>query len=267
MPSLESVLGDFQRGAGRLVVLTGAGVSAESGIPTFRGRDGFWTIGSVNYAPMEMATNAMFRRAPEHVWAWYLMRFAACRAATPNAAHAAITAIERAYGDRMALITQNVDGLHQRAGSSDARTFAIHGDARRMRCGSGDHAELVALPELEPVRPPLPEALCTALRCRCGAWMRPHVLWFDEYYEEALYRSESALAAAAHASLLLVVGTTGQTSLPMQIGMSCHAQRVPIIDVNPEDNPFSRMAAASSGVVLREAASVALPRIARLLDA
>ena len=263
---LERTLDRFRGGDGTLLILTGAGISAESGIPTFRGRDGFWTVGSVNYTPMEMATRAMFRRAPEEVWAWYLARFDACRAAEPNAAHYAIAALERHYGDRMTLVTQNIDGLHQRAGSSDARTLAIHGDARLMRCAGSSHDEPVPLPALPPPRAPLPEDVRSALTCpRCGGWMRPHVLWFDEYYDERFYRSESALRAAAEAELLIVVGTTGSTTLPVQIAYICESRGVPIIDVNPEENPFGEMARAGGGVVIRETATSALPRIMRLL--
>jgi NAD-dependent protein deacetylase/lipoamidase len=263
---LARLLGELCAGSGRLAILTGAGVSAESGIPTFRGKDGYWTIGSSNYAPTQMATHAMFQRAPDEVWAWYLMRFAACRAAKPNAAHDAIVRIERALGERMALITQNIDGLHQRAGSSEERTFAIHGDARQMRCGSGRHDELLPLPELAAERAPLPAATRAALTCtRCGGWMRPHVLWFDEYYTEQLFRAESAYARAAAATLLIVAGTMGATTLPHQIGLGCARRGVPIIDINIEENPFAELARQSGGVVLREPASLALPRIATLL--
>jgi NAD-dependent protein deacetylase/lipoamidase len=263
---LEALFADFHASAGRLLILTGAGVSAESGIPTFRGKDGYWTIGSSHYAPMQMATHEMFERAPDEVWAWYLTRFDACRTAEPNPAHHAIARIERVLGERVCLVTQNIDGLHQRAGSTSERTFAIHGDARQMRCASGRHDALLELPALAPERPPLSAAARNALTCtRCGGWMRPHVLWFDEYYSEELFRAESAFARAAAATLLLVVGTTGSTTLPVQIGLECARRGVPIIDVNLEENPFSELAARGRGVVLRETAAAALPRIATLL--
>jgi NAD-dependent deacetylase len=263
---LEALVAEFLSGSGRLLILTGAGVSAESGIPTFRGKDGYWTIGSSHYTPMQMATLEMFERAPDEVWAWYLMRFAACRAAEPNAAHLAIAHIERALGDRMCLVTQNIDGLHQRAGSTSERTFAIHGDARKMRCASGRHDALLDLPLLPAERAPLSEAARGALTCSvCGGWMRPHVLWFDEYYSEALFRAESAFARAAAATLLIVAGTTGSTTLPVQIGLECARRGVPIIDVNLEDNPFAELAGSGRGALLRETATAALPRIATLL--
>ena len=99
-------------------MLTGAGVSAESGIPTFRGREGYWTVGSTEYHPQEMATLQAFEAMPEEVWRWYLYRLGACREAQPNQAHRAIVRLEERLGDRFCLITQNVDGLHLRAGSS-----------------------------------------------------------------------------------------------------------------------------------------------------
>ena len=116
------------------MVLTGAGISAESGIPTFRGPEGYWRVGSRNYRPMELATREAFERMPEEVWRWYLYRRAVCRAAAPNPAHRALVDAERRLGDRFLLVTQNVDGLHRRAGSDPARTFEIHGNIDLWRC-------------------------------------------------------------------------------------------------------------------------------------
>src|SRR5512132_1777567 len=97
---LARVLRDVRDKQGRAVVLTGAGISAESGIPTFRGHDGYWVVGSRNYMPQEMATHEMFLRAPHEVWRWYLYRFGGCVVARPNAGHEALVALERALGDR-----------------------------------------------------------------------------------------------------------------------------------------------------------------------
>ena len=138
---------------GRVLVLTGAGISAESGIPTFRGREGYWVVGSRNYMPAEMATHEMFEAAPEDVWRWYLSRFGAVRGAEPNAGHHAIAALERALGDRFTLVTQNIDGLHRRAGSSEARTYCIHGEAAFVRCAAGCGAGRLPLPGFAAERP------------------------------------------------------------------------------------------------------------------
>ncbi|MFH2001563.1 MAG: Sir2 family NAD-dependent protein deacetylase [Planctomycetota bacterium] len=123
----------FQNG-GKLVVLTGAGISAESGIPTFRGPEGYWTVGSKEYRPEEMATWSMFQRCPDEVWQWYLYRRGVCNRAEPNKGHKAVVQMEALFRDRFTLLTQNVDGLHIRAGNSEQRTFEIHGNINRMRC-------------------------------------------------------------------------------------------------------------------------------------
>src|SRR2546428_9434824 len=107
--ALRRIPDEARGGEGRILVLTGAGISAESGIPTFRGKDGYWTVGSAVYQPQEIATFEMFSRVPEEVWRWYLWRFGVCRDARPNAGHAALVEMERALGDRFTLVTQNID--------------------------------------------------------------------------------------------------------------------------------------------------------------
>ncbi len=264
---LARILAEVRRNAGRVVALTGAGISAESGIPTFRGTDGYWVVGSRNYMPQEMATLEMFERAPEEVWRWYLYRFGACREAIPNAGHAALVALERALGERFTLVTQNIDGLHRRAGSQ--RVFCIHGDAAHVRCAEECGLGVVDLPPgLVPHGAgPLTDAERKALRCaRCGGWLRPHVLWFDEYYDEENYRMDSALRAAGGADLLLVVGTSGATNLPMQIGRIAFHRGAAMVDVNPEENPFAEMAQASPlGFFARGSACERLPAIVRAI--
>ena len=254
---------------GRLVVLTGAGISAASGIPTFRGPEGYWTVGSREYRPQEIATWAFFRAQPEVVWAWYLYRRGACLAAQPNPAHHALVEMERGLGERFVLVTQNVDGLHLRAGNSRARTYEIHGNLDWMRCSDACHRgrERVAVPaeldvwergrELD--RPTRERLHCAA----CGAWMRPHVLWFDETYDEPRYRCESSLRAVEDACVLLVVGTSGATSLPWAMGQFAVQRGVPVADVNPDANPFAELAAAH-GLCWRAEASEILPRLATL---
>jgi NAD-dependent deacetylase len=255
---------------GSVLVLTGAGISAESGIPTFRGEEGYWVVGSRNYMPQEMATHEMFEEAPDEVWRWYLHRFGICRDAQPNAGHAALVDLERALGDRFTLVTQNIDGLHRRAGSQ--RVFCIHGDAAWTRCSRECARVRVDLPPEVPLprgAEPLTDAERAALRCpRCGAWLRPHVLLFDEFYDEENYRMDSALRAAGRADLLLVVGTSGATNLPMQIGELAWRRGTAIIDVNLEPNPFSEMAEElPNGFFARGTACERLAEIARALGA
>ncbi len=266
---LSRILEDVRVRGGKVVALTGAGISAESGIPTFRGAEGYWVVGSRNYMPQEMATLEMFERAPDEVWRWYLYRFGVCRDARPNAGHGALVALESALGDRFTLVTQNIDGLHRRAGSQ--RVLCIHGDAAYVRCADGCGLGVVDLPAgLVPRGDgPLEDAERAALRCpRCGGWLRPHVLWFDEYYDEENYRMDSALRAATAADLLLVVGTSGATNLPMQIGQLAFRRGTAMVDVNPEENPFAELAERSpSGFFARGSACERLPAIVEALGA
>jgi NAD-dependent deacetylase len=268
-PRLAGLLGEVRRARGRVVALTGAGISAESGIPTFRGKEGFWVVGSRNHMPQEMATHAMFLVAPEEVWRWYLYRFGVVRHAEPNAGHRALADLERALGDRFTLVTQNIDGLHRRAGSSEARTFCIHGDAAWVRCAHDCGVGRLPLPDLgvrDATTPLGPEDRGRLTCPRCKGWLRPHVLWFDEYYDEENYRFESTVKAAAEADLLLVVGTSGATNLPMRVGQICFSSGAALVDVNPEENPFSELAERSPrGFFARGSATERLPEIVRAL--
>jgi len=268
-PKLARILDEVRRARGRVVALTGAGISAESGIPTFRGTEGYWVVGSRNFMPQEMATHEMFVRAPVEVWRWYLYRFGVCRHAQPNAGHHALVALDRALEHRFHLITQNIDGLHLRAGSHPQRTSCIHGDAGFVRCADGCSPGKLAMPDMgeRGGDTPLTPEDRKKLACpRCGGWVRPHVLWFDEYYDEENYRMDTALRVASSADLLLVVGTSGATNLPMQIGQLAFRRGIAIVDVNPEENPFSELCEASPrGFFARGGAGERLPEIVAAL--
>ena len=268
-PRLREILDEVRGSRGRVVALTGAGISAESGIPTFRGKEGFWVVGSRNYMPQEMATHAMFTIEPEEVWRWYLHRFGVVRHASPNAGHEALVRLERGLGERFTLVTQNIDGLHRRAGASDERTYCIHGDAAWIRCGYECGVGRLPLPDLtvRDPRTPLSAVERARLTCpRCGSWLRPHVLWFDECYDEENYRFDSTLRAAEAADLLLVVGTSGATNLPMRVGQVCFSGGAALVDVNPEENPFSELAERSPrGFFARGSATGRLPEIVAAL--
>jgi NAD-dependent protein deacetylase/lipoamidase len=265
--SLEAVQQDESK---TLVVMTGAGISAESGIPTFRGEEGYWTVGAREYHPQEMATYSMFSGHQEEVWSWYLYRRGVCRGAAPNAGHQAVVKMEQALGERFLLITQNVDGLHLRAGNTLARTFQIHGNIDFARCDKECGQAIFALPDdlTKAKGDGLTDEDRARLRCpRCGGWARPHVLWFDECYDEEHFRFESSLRAASAASLLLVVGTSGATNLPMQVGQMALRQGATIVDINPDENPFSEMAqrAGERGFFLQGPSGAFLPQIAAAL--
>jgi NAD-dependent deacetylase len=253
----------------RITILTGAGISAESGIPTFRGPEGYWTVGSAAYHPQEMATFAMFSRQPEAVWAWYLYRRTVCRQARPNEGHLALVTLEQHIGDRFTLITQNVDGLHLRAGNSLARTYQIHGNVDYMRCAHNCTAEIYPLPAS--IGPKVKDDSLTEtervhLVCpNCGQLARPHVLWFDEYYNEVYFRFESSLTVAAQTGLLIVIGTSGATNLPHQVARQVYQNGGTIIDINPEANPFSQFAQASGGYHLAYPGSQVLPALVQVL--
>lgn len=169
----------------RIVVFTGAGVSADSGIPTFRGNEGLWR----NFRAEDLATPEGFARDPLLVWQWYEMRRDIIRKASPNAAHLAVAKLTDAV-----VVTQNVDGLHKRAGSTDV--VELHGNLFRARCVR-EGTTTVREGAFEALPP----------RCECGALLRPDVVWFGEMLpENAIARASAAMIGA---DLLLVIGTSG----------------------------------------------------------
>jgi len=263
---LEKMLQDFAKGSGRLTILTGAGISAESNIPTFRGPEGYWTIGSNEYHPQEMATYRMFRQKPEEVWKWYLYRIGVCKKAQPNPGHHALVEMETLFKDRFTLITQNVDNLHLRAGNSLAKTLQIHGNVFFMRCADECKREVLPIPKNLTGREKnetLTETDRQLLMCPyCSSRTRPHVLWFDEMYNEHYYRYHSALKVAEETDLLLVVGTSGATSLPNQVVWEVKHRNGIIIDINIEKNPFSDIALNSrQGFFIKQPSGETLPDI------
>lgn len=253
-----------------ITVMTGAGISAESGIPTFRGKEGFWSVGAKEYQPEEMATYAMFSREPNEVWKWYLYRLALCTKAEPNPAHYALVTLEQALADRFTLITQNVDGLHIRAGNSYERTYQIHGNINDMRCSRECTDETYPLPEISMDRTkstPLSKDEISKLHCpRCGERSRPHVLWFDETYNEHHYHFYSALQVSEKTDLLIITGTSGATNLPTQVASIVSRNGGFIVDINIEPNPFSNLAKSSGqGCFIQEKSSTALPALVKAL--
>jgi len=262
--SLEALL---DQAAGKPVTfLTGAGISAPSGIPTFRGKGGFWTVGSTVYRAQELATRAHFRSDPWDVWAWYLYRKATCDQAKPNTAHFALANLEARLGERFHLVTQNVDGLHTRAGNRQDRIFEVHGSGRLMRCARHCTMDRFPIPEsivLPEAGQPIDEVSQALLVCpKCGNMARPHILWFDEYYDETLYRSQSALHAVADSGLFVTIGTSGATSLPSYAIQIANERGAVVVDINPESNPFRRNAERTlRGTFLDGDATQAVPAL------
>lgn len=175
--------------ARRVVALTGAGISAESGIRTFRDPGGLWR----NFRPEDLATPEAFKRDPVTVWEWYQWRRQLIAAASPNAGHLALVRLQQRQG--LTLITQNVDGLHDRAGSTGI--LKLHGDIWTLRCTACGHAWHDETHTFAALPPP-----CE----RCGAMARPGVVWFGEALPEVVFRQ--AAEAAAAADLFLVIGTS-----------------------------------------------------------
>lgn len=244
----------------RITVLTGAGISAESGIPTFRGPEGYWTVGSEVYQPQEIATYGMFLKNPREVWKWFLYRRGVCSKAQPNAGHQALVEMENLFANRFALVTQNVDGLHLRVGNSMERTYQVHGNLDYMRCSKECTDTLYPIPK-DIFLSNRDEDICDShwqlLACpQCKSPSRPHVLLWDEFYREVLYRSGSAKNVALETELLIIVGTSGATNLPHQIARIVSQQGGLIIDINIEPNCFSNL-----GHFIQESSGKALPEI------
>lgn len=207
---VESLL----RSARRVAVLTGAGISAESGIPTFRDAlTGLWA----RYDPEELATPGAFRRNPELVWDWYAERRAKVKEARPNPGHYALAELERRV-EAFRLFTQNVDGLHQEAGSRNV--VELHGSIRRVRCADcGRQAEQW---DESGDRPP---------RCgACGGMLRPDVVWFGEYLPPGAL--EAAWAAAEDCDVFLSVGTSNLVEPAASLPWHAHRHGAQVIVVN-----------------------------------
>jgi NAD-dependent deacetylase len=252
----------------RVLIITGAGVSAESGIPTFRGKDGYWR----NLDPIKLATPEAFARDPELVWQWYGERRHRIRDAQPNAAHKAIANLAKC-ADEFLLVTQNVDDLHERAGLAKQKIVQIHGDIFTTRCSrcrwraelcdaetndnreksrlAGARLSIIEFSEQEGGQENgLPR--CT----KCGALMRPGVVWFGEPLPLGETERVENYLQRDPCGVVIVVGTTA--TFGYIIDWALRASRGgELIEVNPEETPLSRFATR----LVREPAALALPRI------
>jgi len=227
------------RDARHVAVLTGAGMSADSGVPTFRdAQTGLWS----RFNPQDLATEAAFRAHPQRVWDWYVHRREMIAAVQPNAGHRALASFANRHPGRLTLITQNVDGLHQRAGQSDA--LALHGNMAEDRWLDAPRA-CCQTDTLEAGHPP---------RCPvCGNLRRPAVVWFGEHLPAAAL--ESAEQAARTCELMLVVGTSGEVYPAAGLALTAHQCGARVVMVNPEATPLDAVAE----LCLRESAAQCLP--------
>lgn len=224
----SSSLLDALREADHIAVLTGAGVSAESGIPTFRqAQTGLWA----QYDPQELATPAAFRRNHGLVWRWYQWRRELVAGARPNPAHEALATMER-LANHLTLITQNVDGLHRQAGSQ--HIIELHGSLTRNKCFLNDHA-VAAGTEIPPQHPQDPP------RCpQCNSLLRPDVVWFGEALPPSAL--ESAFAAAQQSDVFLAIGTSAVVHPAASLPLAALESGAVIVEVNPAETPLSSLA-------------------------
>jgi NAD-dependent deacetylase len=228
----------------RLLVITGAGVSAESGIQTFRVNDGYWR----NLDPANLAKPEAFAREPKLVWEWYRERRKRIRNAQPNPAHQAIGKLWQ-HAHEFLLVTQNVDDLHARAGSPKEKMVQIHGDIFVTRCSRCDFSRHDYEHESEDIDLP---------RCpRCEGLMRPGVVWFGEQLpSDELRRIENYLEVGP-CDFVIVAGTTATFGYIIDWALQASRDGGELIEVNPEVTPLSQFATRS----VREPAAMALPRI------
>jgi NAD-dependent deacetylase len=230
--------------ARKLAVLTGAGISAESGVPTFRdAQTGLWA----HYDPQDLATPEAFRRDPKLVWEWYAWRRTLVAAARPNPGHLALARMQ-AWFPGFALITQNVDGLHARAGSVDV--VELHGSIQRIVCSAGCGVVDAFDPGASPPRCP-----------KCAAWLRPDVVWFGEPLPAAAL--ESARRAAADCEVFFSVGTSALVYPAADLPRVARDAGALLVEINPDQTPLSALAVFA----LRGPAGTVLPALLRALEA
>jgi NAD-dependent deacetylase len=233
----------------RIVVLTGAGVSAESGVPTFRGPEGLWR----KYRPEGLATPEAFRADARLVWEWYAWRQERVRACEPNAAHNAIARLARQ--GRARIVTQNVDGLHERAAhtlaggralSLEESPLELHGSLFRVKCTRCERQGPLACAVDA-------TSLDTLPRCECGALLRPDVVWFGEALDTAVITEALKLAQAA--DVCLVVGTSALVQPAASLPLATLRAGGALVEVNPAPTPLTHVSTVTlpgpAAVILR----------------
>ncbi len=238
MPTdLEARFAGWLREARRVMAFCGAGISAESGLPTFRGGGGLWEGHQVE----DVATPAAFRRDPQMVWRFYAMRQEALGQVEPNPAHFALARLEQGCDDFL-LVTQNVDNLHERAGSR--KMVKIHGSLMETRCVRCEQVETLAAPvsRADIDQGDLPH-------CQCGGLLRPNVVWFGEYLNpehlDRIYAFFDRIPRAStrdSSNLLLVIGTSGAVSGGYGITSLAREAGARVVEINPEPSYLSHEA-------------------------
>ena len=202
----------------KIVFVTGAGISQESGIPTFRGKDGFWR----NYDPMKLATIDAFYDNPKLVWEWYNERRNNVFQAQANLGHKAIADLEK-YA-QVTVLTQNIDGLHKKAGSSNV--LELHGSIVKIKCSVCDYNEEI-LTEISDF-PPI---------CKCGNILRPDVVWFGESLPQDVW--QNAIEFASQCDLMVIIGTSLVVSPANTLPLYAKQNNATLIEINPEKTEMS----------------------------
>ena len=241
--TLRKLLAAVERArSGRALILTGAGLSADTGLQTFRGAGGLWR----NYNPVELATPEAFSRDPKLVWEWYQWRRTEAAKAAPNAGHFALAKLASQSHESL-IVTQNVDDLHERAGAPQDRLVHVHGDLFLNRCQACAYRDREPLNEVD--LPP------TCPQCR-RAMLRPGVVWFGETLDPAVLRKVETFVETSNCALVLVVGTTA--TFPYIVDWALRAQSGGLlVEINPEETPISHLA----DVVCRTRAVEILPKL------
>ncbi len=218
----------------KIVFVTGAGISQESGIPTFRGKDGFWR----NHNAMELATIDAFYKNPKLVWEWYNERRRNIFAAQPNLGHKAINELEK-YAE-VVILTQNIDGLHQKAGST--KVLELHGSIVKIKCSVCDFKDEI-ITEFSEI-PPL---------CKCGNILRPDVVWFGESLPQDVW--QKAIIFSSQCDLMIIAGTSLVVSPANTLPIFAKQNNAKLIEINPEKTEMS----SEMDLIIRNTSASALP--------
>lgn len=233
---MYDLIADYLRSAKKIVFVTGAGISQESGIPTFRGKDGLWR----NYDPMKLATIDAFYDNPKLVWEWYNERRRNIFAAEPNLGHKAIAELEEFV--KVVVLTQNIDGLHQKGGSSSV--LELHGSIIKIKCTVCDFKDEI-FTEFSNL-PPL---------CKCGNILRPDVVWFGEGLPQDVW--QEAIIHANSCDVMVIAGTSLVVSPANTLPIYAKQNNAMLIEINPDETIMTSDMDSS----IRSTSAVALPEL------
>jgi len=252
-----------------ITVLTGAGISAASGIPTYRGTDGIWIKGTEFHKPEVFGTLRFFLQHPEKVWQYTLFRKQMMEKALPNSGHVALYKFEEKLGNTFNIITQNTDNLHRKVGHSNL--FEIHGNYREVLCSLNCDIVLPFPPEVKSkgIDEDLTPQEIEMLKCpECGHWLRPNILWFDETYSNKRHHFREVLKIAKNSGLLFVIGTSGSTNIPLELVKTTLKYGGYVINVNIENNAFSNtISSYKKGLFLKADSSTFLHETLTIINA